>query len=108
MTKDPELRYTVEGKTVLNITLALNRHYRNKHGDVDTDFIFCTLWDRLAENTGKYCEKGSVLGITGRIQTRNYENREGKIVYVTEVIAEAVTFLSSKRTEEKNKQYIPE
>lgn len=97
LTKDPELKYTSEGIALTHITLALTRHYKNQNGQIDTDFVQCTLWRKVAENTANYCNKGSVLGITGRIQTRNYENVEGKKVYVTEVIAESVQFLGKKQ-----------
>jgi single-strand DNA-binding protein len=96
LTRDPELKVTTEGTSVAHITLAVNRHYRNQHGEVDADFVQCTLWRKAADNTSQYCRKGSVVGITGRLQTRNYENKEGKRVYVTEVVAETVRFLSAK------------
>ncbi|VEF46496.1 single-strand binding protein [Bacillus freudenreichii] len=96
LTKDPELRYTVEGKAVLNITLALNRHYRNAQGEYDADFVLCTLWNKTAENTAKYCNKGSIIGVTGKIQTRNYEDQDGKRVYVTEVVADSVKFMGGR------------
>lgn len=96
LTKDPDLRYTPDGKAVSNITLAVNRHYKNASGEIEADFVHCILWGKTAENTVNYCKKGSVLGVTGRIQTRNYDNQEGKRVYVTEVVAEGVRFLSSK------------
>jgi single-strand DNA-binding protein len=99
LTKNPDLRFTGEGKAVLSITLAVNRSYRNAGGDLEADFVMCTLWNRTAENTAKYCQKGSVLGVVGRIQTRNYDNAEGKKVYVTEVLAENVRFLSQKPTD---------
>ena len=99
LTKDPELRLTPEGNAVTNVTLAVNRPFRNGHGDVDADFVQCTLWRRTAENTVKYCRKGSLIGITGRIQTRNYSNQEGQKVYVTEVIADNVNFLGTKKVE---------
>ncbi|MBS4178082.1 single-stranded DNA-binding protein [Lederbergia citrea] len=101
MTKDPDLRYTVEGKAVLNITLALNRHYRNSKGDYDADFVLCTLWNKTAENTAKYCSKGSIVGVTGKIQTRNYEGQDGKKIYVTEVVADSVKFMGGRPVEEK-------
>lgn len=97
LTKDPELRYTSEGKAVSNVTLAVDRPFRNKAGAYETDFINCTLWKKAAENTAQYCRHGSVVGITGRIQTRNYENQEGKRTYVTEVIAEIVQFMNMKK-----------
>lgn len=96
LTRDPDLRYTPEGKAVSNITLAVNRHYKNASGEIEADFVHCILWGKTAENTTNYCKKGAVLGVTGRIQTRHYDNQEGKRVYVTEVVAEGVRFLSSK------------
>ncbi|GIN20333.1 MAG TPA: single-stranded DNA-binding protein [Bacillus bacterium] len=101
LTKDPELRYTVEGKAVLNITLALNRHYRNSQGEIDADFVLCTLWSKIAENTAKYCSKGSIVGVIGKIQTRNYENPDGRKIYVTEVVADSVKFMGERTPVER-------
>lgn len=106
ITKDPELKWTPDGKAVTNITLAVNRHYKNPNGEIDADFVHCTLWGKTAENTSNYCRKGSVIGVTGRIQTRNYENQEGKRVYVTEVVAEGVRFLSTKPIQEKQQHKV--
>lgn len=100
LTRDPELRMTSEGTPVTHVTLAVSRQFRNHNGEIDADFVQCTLWKKNAENTAQYCRKGSVVGITGRIQTRNYENNEGKKVYVTDVVAETVRFLSAKPHEE--------
>lgn len=100
LTRDPELKWTPDGKAVANVTLAVNRHYKNPSGEFDADFVNCTLWKKTAENTAQYCKKGSVIGVTGRIQTRNYENQEGRKVYVTEVVAEGVRFLSAKQNKE--------
>lgn len=96
LTKDPEARKTTEGKSVLSVTIAMNRPFKNQQGQVDADFVLCTIWDRAAENTEKYCRKGSVIGVTGRIQTRYFENDQGKRTYITEVVAENVRFLDSK------------
>lgn len=106
LTKDPESRKTLEGKSVLNVTVAVNRQFKNQQGQIDTDFVLCTLWNRAADNTEKYCRKGSVIGVTGRIQTRFYENETGKRTYVTEVVAENVRFLDSKPPEETRKEAI--
>ena len=100
LTKDPDLRITQDGISVTNVTVAVNRPFRNQQGEIGADFVQCTLWKRTAENTAQYCRKGSLVGVTGRIQTRYYENREGKRVYVTEVFAETVKFLESKRSKE--------
>lgn len=93
LTRDPELKFTTEGVAVTNIILAVPRNYKNSAGQYDADFVQCTLWRRVAENTVQYCRKGQVIGIVGRIQTRNYLNKEGQRVYVTEVIGDQVTFL---------------
>jgi single-strand DNA-binding protein len=100
LTKDPDLRITPEGTSVVNLTLAVNRQFKNQNGEYDTDFVHCTIWRKTAENTANYCRKGSVLGITGKIHTRNYQNQEGKRVYVTEVVAETVQFLSHRPSQE--------
>ncbi|MGX6445593.1 single-stranded DNA-binding protein [Neobacillus sp. K501] len=99
LTKDPELRVTQEGAHVAHVILAVSRHFRNHNGEIDTDFVQCALWHKSADNTVQYCRRGSVVGITGRLQTRNYENKEGKRVYVTEVVAESIRFLSPKPAE---------
>ena len=103
LVRDPELKITKDGVAVSNITLAVSRNYRSNNGTIETDFVQCTLWRRIAENTVQYCQKGSIVGIIGRLQTRNYENSEGKRVYVTEVIADSVRFLGGKPVQEKEK-----
>jgi primosomal replication protein N len=75
LTRDPELKETPEGTPVSHITLAVTRHYRNQNGELEADFVQCTLWRKAAENTCKYCRKGAVVGVTGRLQTRNYDNK---------------------------------
>lgn len=95
LTRNPELRHTGEGTPVANITLAVERSFKNKQGEIETDFVQCTLWKKTAENTVQYCRQGSIIGINGWIQTRSYENNEGNRVYVTEVIADTVKFIST-------------
>jgi single-strand DNA-binding protein len=105
LTRDPELKFTNDGKAFTNITLAVTRQFRNPNGELDTDFVPCILWRKTAENTALYCQKGACIGVIGRIQTRNYENQEGKRVYVTEVVADNVQFLSKKsRSEQQDHQ----
>jgi len=99
LTKDPELRYTPDGVAVSNVTIAINRNYKNNNGDYLADFIQCKIWKKAAENTAQYCRKGDAIGITGRIQSRHYNDSDGKRVYVTEVVAEYVKFLSNNRAE---------
>ena len=91
--RNPELRETEGGKKVTNITLAVPRSYKNINGEYETDYIDCALWTGIAENTSEYCKKGDILGLKGRVQTRAYEIDDKK-KYVTEVVAEKVTFLS--------------
>lgn len=98
--KEPELKNTDKGK-VTNITLAVPRSFKNPNGEYDTDFISCVLWKGVAENTVEYCKKGDLVGIKGRIQTRNVELEDETKKQYVEVIAEKVTFLSSRRTDDK-------
>ena len=91
--RDPELRQTEGGKKVTNITLAVPRSYKNSSGEYETDFIDCVLWTGIAENTTEYCKRGDILGVKGRVQTRTFEV-EDKKRYITEVVAEKVSFLS--------------
>lgn len=93
LTKDIEVRYTGSGKAVSNFILAVNKQYKTQ--DQDADFISCVVWGKTAENMDLYTKKGSLIGITGRIQTRNYE-KDGQRVYVTEVVSESVQFLDTK------------
>ncbi|MGL4662892.1 MAG: single-stranded DNA-binding protein [Culicoidibacterales bacterium] len=92
----PEIRQTTTGKAVTNIALAVPRAYKNVHGTYDTDFVQCTLWEGIAKSTVDHCEKGELIAIKGRLQTRHYEDKEGKRIYVTEVITERVTFITQK------------
>ena len=100
LVRDPELRKTENGKNVTNITLAVPRSYKNPNGEYDTDFIDCVLWSTVAESTTEYCKKGDLLGVKGRIQTRRIETEDEKTKQVTEVVAEKVTFLLSRRQKE--------
>ncbi|MFD2705676.1 single-stranded DNA-binding protein [Salibacterium lacus] len=92
-TRDPELTYTKDGTAVCNFTLAVQRSFRNMHGDIDADFIPVTVWRKQAENTSLYCHKGALVGVTGRINTRIYENKDQKRVQMVEVNADQVRFL---------------
>ncbi|MGC8227542.1 single-stranded DNA-binding protein [Pseudobacillus badius] len=96
LTKDPDLRYTPNGVAVSTFTLAVNRTFTNQQGERETDFINCVVWRRAAENVANFLKKGSLAGVDGRIQTRNYEGQDGKRVYVTEVLAESVQFLEPR------------
>lgn len=95
-TKDPELRYTSIGQAVANFTLAVNRTFTNQNGEREADFINCVIWRKAAENLANMVGKGAQIGVTGRIQTRNYENKEGQRVFVVEVVAENFQMLESR------------
>lgn len=97
LTRDPELRYTPSGVAVTKFTLAVNRNFSNQNGEREADFINIVTWRKQAENCANYIKKGSLVGIVGRIQTGKYENNEGRTVYTTDVVAENVQFLESKR-----------
>jgi single-strand DNA-binding protein len=101
LVKDPELKETENGSKVTNITLAVPRSFKNSNGEYETDFISCVLWRGIAENTVEYCKKGDLLGVKGRVQSRSYESEDEKKHFVMEIIAEKVTFLSSKSKEEE-------
>ncbi|EBD1472292.1 single-stranded DNA-binding protein [Listeria monocytogenes] len=96
LTKDPDLRYTPAGAAVATFTLAVNRPFKNAQGEQEADFINCVVWRKPAENVANFLKKGSLAGVDGRIQTRNYEDGDGKRVFVTEVVAETVQFLEPK------------
>lgn len=96
LTKDPELRYTPSGVAVATFTLAVNRTFTNQQGEREADFINCVVWRKPAENVANFLKKGSLAGVDGRLQTRNYEGQDGKRVYVTEVVAESVQFLEPR------------
>jgi single-strand DNA-binding protein len=99
LTKDPELRFTPNGIAVTTFTLAVNRPFKNVNGEQEADFINIVVWKKAAENVANYTSKGSLVAIDGRIQTRSYENKDGQRVYVTEVVAESVQFLGTKKRE---------
>ncbi|ENH95969.1 single-stranded DNA-binding protein [Gracilibacillus halophilus YIM-C55.5] len=96
LTRDPDLRYTPSGVAVANFTIAVNRPFSNQQGQRDADFINCVVWRRPAENLASYMSKGSLVGVDGRLQSRSYDNQEGKRVFVTEVVADSVQFLESR------------
>lgn len=100
LTKDPDLRYTGSGQAVDNFTLAVNRTFTNQNGEREADFINCVIWRKAAENMANMAGKGNLVGVTGRIQTRNYENKEGQRVFVVEVVAENFQMLESRNARE--------
>ena len=93
LTKDPELKYTPgAGTAVTTVTLAVERRYK-KDGQQEADFIPIVIWGKSAESIAQYMSKGKLMGVSGRIQTRNYDHKDGYKVYVTEVVAEEIKFL---------------
>lgn len=102
MTRDAELRYTPNNVAVATFSLAVNRNFKSQNGEREADFINCVIWRQQAENLANWAKKGALIGITGRIQTRNYENQQGQRVYVTEVVAENFQLLESRATREGN------
>lgn len=96
LTKDADLRYTPAGKAVATFNLAVNRQFTNAKGENEADFPSVVIWGKSAETLANFTRKGTLIGVTGRIQTRSYDNQQGQRVYVTEVVAESFTFLEKK------------
>ncbi len=95
MTRDAELRYTPSNQAVATFTLAVNRNFKNQNGEREADFINVVIWRQQAENLANWAKKGALIGVTGRIQTRSYDNQQGQRVYVTEVVAESFQLLKA-------------
>jgi len=102
LTKDPEIRYTQNGAAVVSFILAVNRQFTNSQGEREADFIGCTIWRKAAENFANFTNKGSLVGIDGRIQTSSYDNQQGQRVFRTDVIVENFALLES-RAESENR-----
>ena len=100
VTKDIELKVTPTGKSVCPFSLAVNRKFV-QDGERQADFINCQLWGKSAETLKKYGKKGMLIGVEGRLQTRNYTNQQGQTVYVTEVVADSFTFLEKKQSNDQ-------
>ena len=99
LTKDPDMKYTGNGTAVATFTLAVNRNFTIQSGEREADFINCVIWRKPAETLANYAKKGVLIGVTGRIQTRSYDNQQGQKVYVTEVIADNFQLLESKKAD---------
>lgn len=97
LTRDPELRRTAQGDAVTSFTLAVNRSFTNADGQQQADFINCVVWKKTAENVERYCSKGSLVGVEGRLQSRTYENNQGQTVFVTEVVCNSVQFINTNQ-----------
>lgn len=105
LTKDVELRTTANGVSVGLFTLAVDRRYTNGQGNRGADFINCVIWRKSAETLANYTHKGTLIGVEGRVQTRNYEDKDGKRVYVTEVVVDDFSFLESKKDSQRQSNY---
>ena len=100
MTRDPELRRTGSGAAVTSFTLALNRNYNSADGQ-QADYIPCVVLNKVAENVERYCSKGSLFGVEGRLRSRSYDNAQGQRVFVVEVVCDSVQFLETKSQRER-------
>ena len=98
LTKDPEFRTTQKGIDVATFTLAVNRNFTNAQGEREADFINIIVFRKQAHNVNNYLSKGKLAGVDGRIQSRSYENQEGRRIFVTEVVADSVQFLEPKNS----------
>ncbi|HBC4010516.1 single-stranded DNA-binding protein [Staphylococcus aureus] len=106
LTKDPEFRTTPNGVSVATFTLAVNRTFTNAQGEREADFINCVTFRKQADNVNNYLSKGSLAGVDGRLQSRSYENQEGRRVFVTEVVCDSVQFLEPKsNNQQQNNNY---
>lgn len=103
-TKEIELKYTSNNLAYANFTLAVDRNFKNKNGEREADFINIVIWRKQAENLANWAKKGTLLGITGRIQTRNYENQQGQRVYATEVVADNFQILEKREAQKPAQQ----
>lgn len=97
LTRDPEVKNTTSGKSVASFTLAVDRRFKNKDGQKEADFVPIVVWGKQAEFSGQYLSKGSQIGVSGRLQVRSYDAQDGQRRYVTEVVADEIQFLSSKK-----------
>lgn len=105
LTDDVEVVKTENGKSYSTITLAVQRSFKNSEGVYEADFIRCKLWNGIAENSSQYCHKGDIVGIKGRIQVDKFEDKENnEDKFMTEIIAEKVTFLSSKKINKEDQE----
>ena len=102
LTSTPELHKTNNDKSVARATIAVNRRYKDQNGEREADFINCVIWRKSAEKLANWGKKGALIGVTGRIQTRNYENQQGQKIYVTEVVVDNFQLLESRQKDGNN------
>lgn len=106
ITKEPELHYSKEGVGVTSFHLAVKRSYRNSNGEYEADFIPCVSFRKIAENIASYCDKGSLVALAGKLQTRSYENKDRIRMYVTEVVVDSIEFLQKRKVEATPKKEV--
>lgn len=99
LTKDPDLRYTSTNIAVVSFTLAVNRNFKNQSGEIEADFINCLAFKNQAENLAKYQKKGSQIAVSGRLQVRDYQDKNGSTRYITEVVCDDIQYLDSKKND---------
>lgn len=102
LTRDVDLRYTQSGTAVGSFTLAVDRKFKSKNRERETDFVNCQIWRKSAENFANFTKKGSLVGVEGHIQTRTYDNAQGQKVFVTEVIVENFALLESRQASQNS------
>lgn len=102
LTKDPSSREMAEGRTRTTFILAVSRNFKNQLGEIETDFVMCSVWGRQAQNVAKYCVKGSLVAVSGRLQSRHYDKEDGTRVYITEVVGDQIRFLDNRKAKEEN------
>lgn len=105
LTKKPELKFTANGTKYTQFSVAVQKKFKSQNGEYESDFISCLMWSTAAENFTKFTNKGSLVGIEGRIQTRSYD-KDGKRVYITEVVAENFSLLESKKVTESRSNVV--
>lgn len=110
LTKDPTSRMLSEGRIHTSFIVAVSRNYKNQKGVVESDFVLCSTWGRSALNVSKYCVKGSLVSVAGRLQSRHYDKEDGTRVYVTEVVGDQIRFLDNRKqkAETASQQQEPE
>ena len=104
LVRDPDLSYTPQGKAVTKFTLAVTRPFPNQNNEYEADYINCVIWGKPAQNLAEYQKKGKMIGVEGRLQTRSYQNKQGQTVYVTEVVANSVFYLSPLKNRNNQQQ----
>lgn len=103
LTKDPDLRMTQSGSDITKITIAINRHFKDKNGIYNTDFFDILLWNSLAKRVNEWCKKGDTIGVRARLQNSSYTDNDGKKVYKNEIVAEDISFIANSQKKETGK-----